>query len=97
MILLYAAEVTIYVRFALVDFRELYGLSSLNPKKIDFKMHLRVLYNLVSSDIREMAFMHSLFVCGNRLGAIMMSDTIFFFPAIWLHEKAMICTEVWGS
>lgn len=98
MILLYAAEVTIYVRFALVDFRELYGLSSLNPKKIDFKMHLRVLYNLVSSDIREMAFMHSLFVCGNRLGAIMMSDTI-FFPLQYgsMKIKAMICTEMWGS
>lgn len=50
-------------------------------------MHLRcILYNLVSSDIREMAFMHSLVVYGNRLGAIMMNDTI-FFSAISLHEN----------
>lgn len=75
------------MQFALVHLRELFGLSSLNPKKIDLKMHfLRVLYNLVSSDIREMAFMHSLVVCGNRLGAIMVNDTI-FFSATSPHEN----------
>lgn len=74
------------MQFALVHFTELCGLSSLNLKKIDLKRHLRVLYNLVSSDIREMAFRHNLVVCGNRLGAIMMNDT-FFFSAISPHEN----------
>lgn len=40
------------------------------------KMHVvRVMYNLLSSDVREMAFIHSLVVRGNRLGVIMLNDT----------------------
>lgn len=62
-------------------------------------MHVvRVLYKLLSSDVREMAFIHSLVVCGNRLGVIMSNDAEkLFLQYRPMKIRAMICTDVWDS
>lgn len=59
-------------------------------------MHVvRVMYNLLSSDVREMAFIHSLVVRGNRLRVIMLNDTEkLFLQYRPMKIRAVIFTDV---
>ena len=67
--------------------------------QIDLKMHVvRVLYNLLSSDVREMAFICSLVVCGNRLGVITLNDAEkLFLQYRPMKITSVIHTDMWDS